>query len=526
MLLIGVLGIEVSSHAQQPPDVVQSDKYANTAMGTSALYSLMSGASSNTAAGYLALRDNTLGSFNSAYGNSTLSFNTVGNGNTGIGAGALEYTTSSDNTALGFSALGSNTTGSDNTAVGMQALLNNTTGAENVADGMSALWSNTTGSYNTVSGFEVLYTNTTGSYNTASGTGALFYNTTGNTNAASGINALACNTSGSYNSAFGPSALSGGTYYRPEIPSPLCPVGYATGDGNTASGAQALTNNTEGFKNTASGYLALTSNTTGSYNTASGYQALYSNATGIRNTADGDWALYSNTGGNDNTASGQGALNKTIGSHNIGLGADAGFNVTSGYYNIEIGNEGTSSDNGMIRIGAAGSQTATFIAGISNAQVTGAAVYVTSSGQLGVLASSERYKIGIRPMGENSSKLQRLRPVSFHLRSDPTGAVQYGLIAEEVDKIYPELVIRDDSGKIQGVRYDELAPMLVHEVQKQAAEIRNLKRQRVRYATRAELQDLKEQLQAALRKLQAQEELLAQRSLGRARTLASATQEH
>jgi hypothetical protein len=88
---------------------------------------------------------------------------------------------------------------------------------------------------------------------------------------------------------------------------------------------------------------------------------------------------------------------------------------------------------------------------------------VTSSGQLGVLASSERYKTAITPMGENTKKLEQLRPVSFHLKTDPKGAVQYGLIAEEVDKVYPELVIRDDTGKIQGVRYDELAPMLLNE---------------------------------------------------------------
>ena len=174
----------------------------------------------------------------------------------------------------------------------------------------------------------------------------------------------------------------------------------------------------------------------------------------------------------------------------------------------------------MIRIGTQGTQTKTYVAGISDAQITGAAVYVTSSGRLGVLASSERYKTAITPMGANTEKLPLLRPVSFHLKSDPAGAVQYGLIAEEVDKVYPELVIRDDTGKIQGVRYDELAPMLLNEVQQQqatirlqAAEIRDLKlQQKDRLAAQdQQLQNLQRQMAALLAKLQSKDELVAQR---------------
>ena len=194
------------------------------------------------------------------------------------------------------------------------------------------------------------------------------------------------------------------------------------------------------------------------------------------------------------------------------MGANAGYNVTSGSENIEIGNKGTSSDNGIIRIGTAGSQAATYVAGIENAKVTGAAVYVTSSGQLGVLASSERYKTAIAPIGTSTGKLQQLRPVTFHLKTDPNGPVQYGLIAEEVAKVYPELVIRDDAGKIQGVRYEELAPMLLNEVQKQerkidaqVAEICDLKQQV------AELNDLKQEMHAALLALKAKDRLVAQR---------------
>jgi Chaperone of endosialidase len=125
---------------------------------------------------------------------------------------------------------------------------------------------------------------------------------------------------------------------------------------------------------------------------------------------------------------------------------------------------------------------------LASAHIAGSPVYVSSDGQLGVLASSERYKTGVTSSSSTSEKLNRLRPVSYHLKNDPQSGVQYGLIAEEVDKVIPELVIRDDSGKIQGVRYDELAPMLVKEVQQQHAEIAALKQQAsaVRWSRRAD----------------------------------------
>ena len=152
-------------------------------------------------------------------------------------------------------------------------------------------------------------------------------------------------------------------------------------------------------------------------------------------------------------------------------------------------------DAGTIRIGAPSTQSKAFVAGIYGTPLTGSAVYVTSSGQLGVLGSSERFKTDIAPMPELSDKLKRLRPVTFRYKTDPQAIRQYGLIAEEVDQVYPELVIRDEAGKIQGVRYEELAPMLLNEVQQQAAEIRDLKK-------------LVVEMQAGLLKLQAKEELV------------------
>jgi hypothetical protein len=193
--------------------------------------------------------------------------------------------------------------------------------------------------------------------------------------------------------------------------------------------------------------------------------------------------------------------------------------LTTGNNNIYIGNSGAN-ESGAIRIGSA--QTSTFVAGIRGSQVTGSAVYVTSSGQLGVLASSERFKTAIVPMADEASRLQRLRPVTFQLKTDPSGTRQYGLIAEEVAKVYPELVIRDDGGNIQGVRYEELAPMLLSEVQKETQALQGqaqklsavdrLKRQLECQAR--ELSDLKRQnqdMQAAIASLLGKNRTVAMR---------------
>jgi hypothetical protein len=241
-----------------------------------------------------------------------------------------------------------------------------------------------------------------------------------------------------------------------------------------------------------------------------GAAALYSNSTGNYNDASGQAALYSNTSGSGNEASGHAALfSNTTGSYNVAVGYAAGYDQTTGSNDIYIAHRGVAAESGITRIGTPGTQTEAYIAGIENAKITGSAVYVTSRGQLGVLASSERYKTGIKSIGASTAKLQQLRPVSCHLKSDPKGAVQYGLIAEEVAKVYPELVIHDGNGRIDGVRYDELAPMLLNEMKQQrkemtgkidaqAAEIRDLKRMVV-------------EMQAGLLKLQAKDQLVAQR---------------
>jgi hypothetical protein len=170
----------------------------------------------------------------------------------------------------------------------------------------------------------------------------------------------------------------------------------------------------------------------------------------------------------------------------------------------------------VIRIGTKGIQKEAFVAGIYNHTLTGNVVVVDSAGRLGVQAvSSERFKTAIAPMGSDTAKLGQLRPVSFKLKSDATGTRQYGLIAEEVAKVYPELVIRDEKGRIDGVRYDELAPMLLNEIQQQerkiaeqSVEIRDLKQQE---RTVGEMQRQLADMHAALVQLQSKDKLVAKR---------------
>jgi hypothetical protein len=223
-----------------------------------------------------------------------------------------------------------------------------------------------------------------------------------------------------------------------------------------------------GTGNTAVGDSALRSDTIGGGNTATGASALQANTTGNFNTADGYAALTSNVGGSSNTAVGAGALAFSTGSGNIGIGNGGGGALTTGSNNIAIFAPGLAAESNTIRIGSQGTQTSTFIAGISGAAVTGTAVVVNSNGQLGVAPSSRSFKEDICDMRESSDGLLKLRPVSFRYKPeyDGSGLRQYGLIAEEVAEVYPDLVVYDGDGQPATVRYDQLVPILVNEVQK------------------------------------------------------------
>ncbi|MGA3213066.1 MAG: tail fiber domain-containing protein [Terriglobales bacterium] len=255
-----------------------------------------------------------------------------------------------------------------------------------------------------------------------------------------------------------------------------------TGKDNTATGIGALEHNTSGSENTASGTGALQTNTTASANTATGDNALQANSTGASNTGIGYVALEHNTTGSDNTAVGNGALYlNTTGGNNIGIGYFAGEDVSDGNSNnIEIGNVGSSTDSGAIRIGSPAIQTSFFAAGIygvSSGSNSAIPVLVDSSGQLVTVSSSRRFKEDIQDMGDASSGLMRLRPVTFRYRKpldDGSQPVQYGLIAEEVAEVYPGLVAHSADGQIETVKYQLLDPMLLNEVQRQQAAIRDL----------------------------------------------------
>ena len=250
-------------------------------------------------------------------------------------------------------------------------------------------------------------------------------------------------------------------------------INNMTGAGNTAAGSQALLFNITGTNNTATGIDALRSNTTGGSNTANGVNALLSNTTGDNNVAIGHNALSGNTAG----------------SGNIALGLFAGDNLTTGSGNIDIDNEGVVGESFTIRIGSSGVQTRTFIAGIRGVTTgnnNAVPVLIDSAGQLGTTSSSRRFKKEIKAMDKASEAILALRPVTFHYKSDQTGAPQFGLIAEDVAEVNSDLVVRDDKGEIYTVRYEAVNAMLLNEflkehrkVEQQEATIAELKKEMV-----------------------------------------------
>jgi hypothetical protein len=357
----------------------------------------------NTAEGTSALLSRTTGLYNTGIGIFSLLSLTDGNFCTGVGAGTLLANTADGNTAIGAGALLSNTTGQGNTANGGFALFTNTDGFNNTATGAGALQNNTTADSNTADGSSALFSNTQGENNTAIGTAALLLN--------------------------------------------------QIGSRNTATGAQAL------FLNTADD------------NTAYGYKALDSNTTGFFNTAVGDEALQTNTGGGGNTAVGYFALHNSTGGGNIAIGVGAGTNLTAGNSNIYVGNVGApGGESNTTRVGIAKTTQRTFIDGIRGV-TTGfndaVNVVIDSAGQLGTVSSSRRFKTDIKPMDNASGSILALKPVTFRYKTQKDAKPQFGLIAEEVAEVNPDLVVHDENGEIYTVRYDAVNAMLLNEFLKE-----------------------------------------------------------
>jgi hypothetical protein len=459
----------------------------------------------NTAEGQNALFTLTTGAANTAVGWHSLFSAGAANNNTGVGAGTLALNTSESNTAVGAAALFLNTSGDQNTAVGTAALLFNDSGSHNNAIGVDALITTLTETSTpllAVPRFLQIFTalrtlplvmkrsRVMTRLETGLGTSirqlalrrsfltlmaiqtpppALARSkimTSATSTPANGGFALFFNTTGSHNTAVGDSAL----YHND------------TGGGNVALGDSALFNNQNGNFNTAVGNLALSSNTSGSVNVAVGANALHDNTNGDSNTAVGTGALFS----------------LGMGTNNVALGKDAGINLTTGSSNVYIDNTGVASESQTIRIGA--SQTATYVAGISGQTASGGvAVFVNSDGKLGTSTSSKLFKEDIQPMDNASEGVFALKPVTFRYKKelDPSSLPQFGLVAEDVEKVNPDLVARDRDGKPYTVRYEAVNAMLLNEflkehrkVAEQQATIAQLKKEIEAILAHSKEQDL------------------------------------
>jgi hypothetical protein len=454
----------------------------NTGVGGGAL--ALNNADSNTAVGAAALLLNTSGTLNTATGTDALVFNDTGSNNTAMGAFALFSNTASGNTAIGANALLNNTTGGTlanvqgfdagpNVAVGWQALESNTVAGANTAVGYQALQSFTTGPTGgeefggcTAVGFQAV-ANATGDGFANSGFGyqALMNNINGIANTAVGFQTLLNNISGSGNTAIGVGTLFNNIF----------------GNGNTAVGNSALANNTAD-QNTATGTSALSDNTTGVENTANGYAALSNNITGLANTAVGWQALNNNQTGNANVALGKNAGAFSTGNANVYIGSDMS--------------------------GVAGESNACYIRSIfGQTSTSGVQVFINANNKLGTMTSSKHFKEDIKPMDQASQELYALEPVTFRYKKeiDPAGTSQFGLVAEDVEKVNPDLIVRDNEGKPYSVRYDQVNAMLLNEFLKEHKKVAQLETTVAQQ--RKDFEAALSQLKAQIQKVSAQLEV-------------------
>jgi hypothetical protein len=460
-------------------------------------------------------RTNSAGHFNSFFGNQAGRNNTASN-NSFFGQNAgFGNTTGTFNSFFGLEAgfannegffnsffgyrAGASTTGptaSANSFFGNQAGQANSSGNNNSFFGASAGQSNSIGNNNSFFGSTAGFSNTDGINNSFFGIGAGF-NNVASANSFFGFNAGMANTDGINNAFFGgfsgqANTASGNAFF-----------GRSSGSSNTIGfnnaffGASAGQSNTEACCNSFFGANAGTGNSTGTNNSFFGEGAGELNVIGADNSFFGRNAgahsiaqnnsFFGSLAGDANTMGANNAFfgsnaggSNTNGSSNIVIGSNAGLNLVAGSNNIYLANAGAD-ESDHIRIGTEGTQTATFIAGINGINVNpSTSVVVNSSGQLGVVLSSRRYKQDIRDMGGASNKLMQLRPVTFQYRSEYVGGdqtLQYGLIAEEVAKVYPDLVALGPDGKPQTVRYHLLNTMLLNEVQKQEMHLQSQAKQ-------------------------------------------------
>lgn len=436
------------------------------------VYNTNAGILSNSLAGAVSFGLNALtantGSSNNAFGTNALHSNTTGSQNSAFGTDAL-YTNSTgvDNTAMGSNALYYNNTGNYNSAFGRFAMYTNSLGSNNSAFGYGALYNNTA-SNNSAFGYNALRANASGTANTAMGVSALTANTSYN-NSAFGFQALRDNTSGSYNNAFGQAALRANT----------------TGISNSAFGSNALNSVTSGNQNSAFGREALSANTA-SNNSAFGYQALQVNTTGDDNSAFGAYTLYSNTTGKNNSAFGFNALRSATGNNNTAIGNGAGYGILSGSNNIAIGynaqvpiatdDDQISIGNLIYAIGAIGTGGAgnVGIGIITPAHKLDVAGNVASNGV--VLSSDINYKKNITDISNPLEIVGKLHGASYEFKTNEfpekgfSEGKQLGVIAQEIEKVLPELVTAGGDG-YKFVNYDGIIPVLIEGMKAQQGQI-------------------------------------------------------
>jgi hypothetical protein len=432
---------------------------------------------SNNGEGIGVLVSRTTGVWNTGTGFEALNHLTAGNQNTATGLRALFSDINGGfNTATGVFSLFSNTSGFFNNAIGAYALANNISGNYNTANGYGALYRNTA-SNNTATGFGVLHGNTTGSRNTASGYLALNHNTTANFNGAFGASALFSNVDGFSNNAFGDSALfenihaSGNTAVGDIALANNDSTGNGVANANTAVGAGALFSNTDGDSNNAVGFNALGSNTDGLFNNVMGFNAMADNVSGAGNVAIGDSA---------------------------GAGVEGDFNIYVGAFAGPAPSPAPVNESETIRIGDV-FNVACYVGGISGQTASGGvAVFIDGNGKLGTLTSSAQFKDNIKPMDKASESVLALKPVTFRYKKeiDANRIPQFGLVAEDVAKVNPDLVVNGRDGKPYTVRYEAVNAMLLNEFLKEHWAF--LKEQRKVEAQEATITQLKQDFQSKL----------------------------
>lgn|GEM_PF-1139006 len=465
----------------------------NTAVGAGALQALTSG-NQNCAFGFDALNSNTVGNSNVAMGYNAMQSVTGGtsnvaigfvalqsgknaNTNVAIGSYAMNGARGSNNVALGNDAMIS-ASGSGNVAIGVATLASNVSTSQNIAIGSDAMASITSGSSNIAVGQNALNTANGASLNVAIGSSAQSTAVNASSNVAIGVNAMSNASGASSNVALGGNVMQNAPSATVNVALGLGAMGSAiAANANVAIGEYAMANASGSAQNVALGMRAMVFATgtslTGSNNIAIGTSSM-ANAMGANaNVGIGGSALYNNTGSN-NIAIGVNALDNSLtGSTNIAIGNAAGTSLTGGESNdIYLANLGVAGESNTIRIGTTNTQTACYVAGIFGATTAGGStVLINAAGELGTVASSRTYKKDIQDLEYQSEKMLKLRPVSFIYKHDASNSKQFGLIAEEVNDIYPELIVRNEKGEIYTINYLELIPLLLKHIQE--LEMRN-----------------------------------------------------